>query len=57
MKLGKSLSRQLLEFSVSIVVVALLLNWAWQLLAPLLPVLILVSAAGGVLMSYRRRRW
>ena len=58
MNLGKSFARQLLEFSVSVLVAAFLLSKAWTLVRPLLPVMagvvFLVAVAS---FLHRRRGW
>jgi xanthine/uracil permease len=41
----KSWLRQLLETAVGLVAVGLLLNWAWRLLRPLVPVIVVVAVA------------
>lgn len=50
----QSWTNRLLEFAVT-VAVALLLNWAWTLLRPLIPVLV-VSAGLGLMLSLALRR-
>lgn len=39
----KSWSERLLEFALSVLAAALLLTWAWQLVRPLVPVIVVVS--------------
>lgn len=51
----KSWSQRLLEFAMTLVAVGLLLNWAWQLLRPLVPVLV-VGGGVGVLVGLVVRR-
>lgn len=50
---------RLLEFAITMVAVGLLLNWAWQLIRPLIPVLA-VSSGIGILVMFivrRQRNW
>lgn len=44
----KSWSERLLEFAVTLVAVGLLLNWAWQLIRPLVPLLVVVGLLYGL---------
>ena len=46
---------RLVEVSVALVVVALLLRWAWDLLTPLLPVLLVVLVGAVVVRALLRR--
>jgi predicted PurR-regulated permease PerM len=50
--------QRLVEASLGLLVVALLLRWAWQVLRPLLPVL-LVAATLAIIATvvYRRRKY
>ncbi len=54
--LPKSWLRQLLETAVGLVTVALLLNWAWRLLRPLVPVIVVGVAAVSIATWLRRWR-
>lgn len=55
----KSWLRQLLEMAVGLVAVGLLLNWAWRLLRPLVPMLAVGVAVVSIatLLSRWRRYW
>jgi hypothetical protein len=56
----KPWTNRLVEFAVSVLAAALMLSWAWALLRPLLPVLVIVGAAlatVAVLAGYVIRRW
>ncbi len=55
----RSWLNRLFEAAVLLVIVALLLNWAWQLLRPLVPVLVVAGGivAVGTLARRRYRQW
>jgi len=53
---GQSLLDRALGVAITIVVVALLLSWAWSLLKPLLPVLA-IGGALALLLLYGLKRW
>ena len=56
----KSWLDRLLEFSITITAVALLLNWAWTLMKPLIPVVIIfmgVIILIGVILRRRDSGW
>lgn len=55
----RSWSQRLLEFALLLVAVGLLLNWAWQLLRPLLPVLVVGTAVflTALFITRRLRNW
>jgi hypothetical protein len=56
----KSWLDRLLEFSITITAVALLLNWAWTLIKPLIPVVIIfmgVIILIGVILRRRDSGW
>lgn len=51
---------RLLEVAVILVVVGLLLNWAWSLIRPLVPVLVITAAVSATVVAIVRRlneRW
>ena len=50
-----SLVQRVLGWAITLVVVALLVRWAWQLIRPLLPVLGLLLLAGLALAVLSRR--
>jgi hypothetical protein len=56
----KSWLDRLLEFSITITAVALLLNWAWTLIKPLIPMVIIfmgVIILIGVILRRRDSGW
>jgi MFS superfamily sulfate permease-like transporter len=55
----KSWLDRLLETAILLVVIALLLNWAWNLIRPLIPVLVIAAglAISVSFMVQRNRRW
>ncbi len=55
----KSWLDRLLEIAGLLVVVGLLLNWAWQLIRPLVPVIAVLTAIGttAVILVRRNRSW
>lgn len=55
----KSWLRQLLDAAVGLVAVAMLLNWAWRLLQPLVPVLVVGAALVSIatVLNRWRRHW
>lgn len=55
----KSWSDRLLEMAIVLVAVGLLLNWAWSLIRPLIPVIVIIGGLGTI-ASYivqRSRTW
>jgi hypothetical protein len=50
---------RLLEIAVLLVVVGLLLNWAWQLIRPLVPIIAVTAGLSAVvtLLVRRNRSW
>lgn len=50
---------RLLEMAIALVAIALLLNWAWQLIRPLLPIMVLVAGVCGFVtfLVRRTRSW
>lgn len=52
---GKSAVRQLLEFCFGVLVAALMLTWAWQLLRPLVPLLVGLAVVIVAVRLYVRR--
>lgn len=56
---ARSWSERLLECAIAVLAVALLLDWAWQLLKPLVPIIIMVSGLVviGRLAFLRHREW
>ncbi|MDQ6740630.1 MAG: hypothetical protein M3021_09785 [Actinomycetota bacterium] len=58
-QLGRSWLDRLLAMAISLAAVGLLLNWAWQLIRPLIPVMV-VTVGLGVIVTFiiqRRRSW
>lgn len=55
----KSWTDRLLEMAIVLVVVGLLLNWAWSLIWPLMPVIVIIGGLGAVVSYFvqRNRRW
>ena len=55
----KSWLDRLMETAILLVVIALLLNWAWNLIRPLVPVLVIAAglAISVSFMVQRNRRW
>jgi hypothetical protein len=54
----KSWTDQLLEMAVALVAIGLLLNWAWQLIQPLVPVLVVTGVLyGAVRYGISRSRY
>ncbi len=55
----KSWSARLLEFAVAVLAAALMLDWAYRLLRPLAPVIVVVAGAGVAVsfMVRRQRGW
>ncbi len=48
---------RLLEMAIGLVVIALLLNWAWALIRPLIPVIVIIASLTiGVSFIVRRNR-
>lgn len=47
----KPWTNRLVEFAVSVLAVALMLSWAWALLRPLVPVIVILGAAVVMLAS------
>ena len=59
MNAGKGLARELIDTAVTIVAAVLLLRWAWQLVEPMLPVIV-IGMAGlvvGRLAINHYRNW
>lgn len=55
----KSWTDRLLEMAIALAAVGLLLNWAWSLIRPLIPVIVIVgglTVVGGWLVQ-RNRSW
>lgn len=55
----KSWTDRLLEMAIALVAVGLLLNWAWTLIRPLIPVIVIIGGLGviGTFIVQRNRRW
>jgi hypothetical protein len=55
----KSWTDRLLEMAIALAAVGLLLNWAWSLMRPLIPIIVIVSGMTviGVWMVNRNRGW
>ncbi len=55
----KSWTERLLEMAVALVAVGLLLNWAWTLIRPLIPVMVIIGGLGtiGSYLVQRNRGW
>ncbi len=55
----KSWLDHLLELAISLAAIGLLLNWAWQLIKPMVPVLVVTGGLGFMvsLIAQRRRSW
>lgn len=59
----KSWPQRLLELALAVLAAALMLSWAWALLRPLIPVLVIsigcVALIGAAMryLNYRRRSW
>lgn len=55
----KSWTDRLIQFGIAVVALALMLNWAWTLIRPLIPVIVFIAGIG-VIGSYvvqRHRGW
>lgn len=50
---------RLLEMAIVLVAIGLLLQWAWQLIRPLIPVVVIIAALVAVitLLVQRKRNW
>jgi len=55
----KSWVDRLLEIAIALAAAALLLNWAWRLLRPLIPVFVIMAglSAIGMFIVRRNRSW
>ena len=53
----KGVLHRLAEGAALLLASALAIHWAWELLRPLLPVLIIGGAVAGILMLRRSRHW
>jgi asparagine N-glycosylation enzyme membrane subunit Stt3 len=55
----KGLGARILDLALCVAAAALLLQWAWNILRPLLPMLIGMAAVASTLLAVilRRRRW
>lgn len=55
----KSWTDRLLEMAIALAAVGLLLNWAWSLIRPLIPVIVIIGglAVIGGWMVQRNRTW